>query len=259
MWADADAYERYIGRWSRPVAAEFLAWLDVPPGGTWLDVGCGGGALSQAVLASCDPLAVTGIDPSPAFVEAADRSTRDPRARFLVADAEAIPAPDGTFDAVVSGLVLNFIPDVPAALGEMRRVTKPDGVVAAYVWDYAGRMDLLRRFWDAVAAVDPAAADLDEGRRFPICRPDALEHAFSSADLDLVAVRSIDVPTVFPDFNAYWMPFLGGVGPGPAYVASLEPDDQDRLRAHLRDRVTVEPDGTIRLLVRAWAVRGQLP
>jgi SAM-dependent methyltransferase len=257
MWADAVAYERYIGRWSRMVAAEFLAWLGVPDGRSWLDVGCGSGALSQAILRFCEPSAVLGIDPSPAFVEAADQSTRDPRARFAVADAGQIPAPDGALDAVVSGLVLNFIPDVPAALGEMRRVTRPDGVMSAYVWDYAGRRELLRSFWAAVTVEDPESASLDEGRRFPICDPDALHAAFSNAGLGDVTLRAIDVPTDFEDFDAYWRPFLGGVGPGPAYVASLESDERERLRERLRSSLPSTSDGSIHLIARAWAVRGR--
>jgi SAM-dependent methyltransferase len=257
MWADAEAYEQYIGRWSRLVATEFLAWLAVPNGAAWLDLGTGSGALSQAVLTASQPAAVLGIDPSPDFVEAAAQSTPDPRARFAVADAGQLPAPDGSFDAVVSGLVLNFIPDLPAALAEMRRVSRPDAVVAAYVWDYAGRMDLLRTFWDAAAAEDPAAAELDEGRRFPICRPDALEAAWSSSGLQDVAVRAIDVATNFESFDAYWLPFLGAVGPGPAYVASLAPEARERLRERLQSSLPSAADGSIHLIARAWAVRGR--
>jgi SAM-dependent methyltransferase len=257
MWADAEAYEQYIGRWSRLVATEFLAWLAVPNGAAWLDLGTGSGALSQAVLTASQPAAVLGIDPSPDFVEAAAQSTPDPRARFAVADAGQLPAPDGSFDAVVSGLVLNFIPDLPAALAEMRRVSRPDAVVAAYVWDYAGRMDLLRTFWDAAAAEDPAAAELDEGRRFPICRPDALEAAWSSSGLQDVAVRAIDVATEFESFDAYWQPFLGAVGPGPAYVASLAPEARERLRERLQSSLPSAADGSIHLIARAWAVRGR--
>jgi SAM-dependent methyltransferase len=259
MWADADAYERYVGRWSREVAAEFLAWLAVSSGGSWLDVGSGGGALSQAILAFADPAAVLGIDPSPAFVEAADRSTPDPRARFVVADAGHVPAPDGVFDATVSGLVLNFVPDVPAALAEMRRVTRADGLLAAYVWDYADRMDLMRFFWAGVAATDPASAELDEGRRFPICQPDALAAAVAAAGYLDVSVRAIDVPTVFADFDAYWRPFLGGVGPGPAYVLALDAPARERLRDEVRSSLPVHADGSIHLIARAWAVRGRVP
>jgi SAM-dependent methyltransferase len=239
------------------VAVEFLEWLGAPDEAAWLDVGTGSGALSQAILASCQPASVLGIDPSPAFVEAAARATPDPRARFAVASAERMPAPDEAFDAVVSGLVLNFVPDVPPALGEMRRVTRPDGVISAYVWDYAGRMELLRSFWDAVSEEDPESATLDEGRRFPICDPGALEAAFSGAGLRDVTVRAIDVPTDFDDFDAYWRPFLGGVGPGPAYVASLEPEARELLRERLRASLPSASDGSIHLIARAWAVRGQ--
>lgn len=257
IWADAEAYERYIGRWSRLVAVEFVDWLAVPASSAWLDVGSGSGALSQAILAGSDPSSLLGIDPSSSFVDAAGRSITDSRVRFAVAGAEQIPATDDAFDAVVSGLVLNFVPDVQAALAELRRVTRADGVIAAYVWDYAGRMDLLRAFWDAAAALDPAAVEFDEGRRFQICDSDTLEAAFSDAGLKAVRVRAIDVPTVFEDFDAYWEPFLGAVGPGPAYVASLDPAARERLRERLRATLPTQADGSIHLIARAWAVRGQ--
>lgn len=257
IWADAEAYERYVGRWSRLVAIEFLDWLAIPDGGAWLDVGSGSGALSQAILGRCAPASVLGIDPSAAFVASAADATTDPRARFLVADAGQIPGPDAAFDAVVSGLVLNFIPDLAAALAEMRRVTQADGQVAAYVWDYAGRMDLMRVFWDAVAATDPSAHGLDEGRRFSICQPDALEAAFAHAELRDVTVRAIDVPTDFENFAAFWQPFLGGVGPGPAYVVSLDPEARERLRDRIEASLPRDADGSIHLIARAWAVRGR--
>jgi SAM-dependent methyltransferase len=212
VWASGDAYEPYVGRWSGPVAADFLAWLDVGAGARWLDVGCGTGALSSAILTYCAPVEVLGIDPSEGYVAWAAADLDDPRARFSVAHATHLPA--GPFDAAVCGLVLNFVPDPAAALAAMRDAA-PGGVVAAYVWDYAGRMELMRHFWDAAAALDPAAADLDEGIRFPLCRPDRLEDLWYDAGLADVASQAIDVPTVFRDFDDYWSPFLGGQAPRP--------------------------------------------
>src|SRR5215218_6484897 len=144
VWAAGDAYEPYIGRWSRLVARELLAWLGVPAGAVWLDVGCGTGALAGAVLEAADPAALVGLDPSAGFVAHARARLGDPRARLPLADARV--------DAVVSGLVLNFVPDPARAVREMTRVTRPGGRVAAYVWDYAEGMELIRRFWDAAAA-----------------------------------------------------------------------------------------------------------
>ena len=253
MWADGDAYELYVGRWSRLVARDFLTWVGAGPGRRWLDVGCGTGALSEAILAQCDPAQLVGVDRSEAHVAWTAAHVHDERARFLVADAADLPAV--TVDVVVSGLVLNFLPDAGAALGAMRD-RAPAGVVAAYVWDYAGRMDLMRYFWDAAGALD-AAADLDEALRFPICHPDRLRALWQDTGFADVAVEAIDVPTVFRDFDDYWAPFLGGQGPAPAYAMSLDEERRDRLRERLRATVPVAEDGTVRLVARALAVRGR--
>ena len=256
VWASGAAYEPYVGRWSRLVAREFLAWLAVPPGSRWLDVGCGTGALTETILAVASPAAVVGIDPSAGFVAYARERVRDQRAGFAVGDAQALPHPDATYDAVVSGLMLNFVPDPTRAAAEMARVARPGGVVAAYVWDYAGEMQLMRHFWDAAAALDPAARDLDEGRRFPLCQPEPLAALFQGAGLADVATRAIDVPTHFRDFDDYWSPFLGGQAPAPAYAMSLSEVRRAALRERIRASLPAEPDGSLRLIARAWAVRG---
>jgi SAM-dependent methyltransferase len=257
-WARADAYEAYVGRWSRQVAPRFLAWLAVPEGGRWLDVGCGTGALSEAILTAAAPTEVVGVDPSPAFVAHAAERIPGPRASFGEGDAEHLPVEDGSFDAVVSALVLNFVPDPPAALREMRRATRAEGTVAAYVWDYADGMQLMSHFWDAAVEQDPAADPLREGLRFAMCRPESLRNLFAGVGLHRIAVDAIVVPTVFADFDDYWSPFLGGQGPAPAYALSLTDDARSALREALRARLPVEDDGSIRLSARAWAVRGSI-
>ena len=256
VWASGAAYEPYVGRWSRLVARELLSWLAVPPGSRWLDVGCGTGALSQTILELAAPRRVRGIDPSAGYVAYAREQVRDARASFAVGDARALPYADATSDAVVAGLVLNFVPDPGRAVAEMARVAQPGGGVAAYVWDYAGEMQLMRYFWDAAAALDPAARDLDEGDRFPLCRPEPLSALFRDAGLAGVATRAIDVPTHFRDFDDYWAPFLGGQGPAPGYAMSLSEERRAALRDRLRAALPVEPDGSIPLIARAWAVRG---
>ncbi|SCL68155.1 Methyltransferase domain-containing protein [Micromonospora citrea] len=259
VWADGAAYEAYVGRWSRPVAAAFLRWLAVPPGRRWLDVGCGTGALTSTVLALAEPARVVGVDRSEGFVAHARARVGDARAAFHVGDARSLPLPDRAVDAVVSGLAVNFVPDPARAVAEFARVARPAGVVAAYVWDYTDGMAMMRHFWDAAAALDPALADLDEGRRFPLCEPEALRALWVGAGLEAVSVRSVDVPTVFADFADYWTPFLGGQGAAPAYVTSLAEPDRARLRDLLAARLPVQPDGSIRLTARAWAVRGSVP
>jgi SAM-dependent methyltransferase len=169
-----------------------------------------------------------------------------------------LPLPDATFDRVVSGLVLNFVPDQPRAVAEMARVVRPGGEVALYVWDYAGGMQLMRRFWDAAAALDPRAAELDEGRRFPTCRPEPLRQLFETdGRLHGVATRSIEVPTIFRDFDDYWTPFLGGQGPAPGYCVALPEGARSALRDRLRASLPRQPDGSIHLVARAWAIRGR--
>lgn len=254
-WEDGDAYERYVGRWSRRVAALFLAWLDLPPGRRWLDVGCGTGALSAAILDAAAPEAVTAVDPSEGFLAQAS-SRLGPRATTKQGTAAELPLDDASVDVAVSGLVLNFTPDPLAALVEQSRVTVPGGAVAAYVWDYADGMEFMRLFWDAAAELSPASASLHEGTRFPLCRPDALAAAFGTAGLSDVDVVPIDIDTPFADFDDFWNPFLGGQGSAPTYVASLDDSAQAALRDRLRDRVPTRADGSIALRARAWAVRG---
>jgi SAM-dependent methyltransferase len=251
VWHGADAYEAYIGRWSRGVAPAFLDWLDVGPDRHWLDVGCGTGALTAAIVARCHPAEVLGVDPSVQHVAWATANV--PGARFLVADADHLPTVD--VDVVVSGLALNFMPDAGAAVAAMGARGR---TVAAYVWDYAGGMELIRRFWDAAVALDPAAADLDEARRFPVCHPDRLATLWRGAGLADVATAPVDIPTVFGDFDDYWTPFLGGQGPAPAYVAGLDDRRRDQLRDRLHATLPIDEDGSIHLTARAWAVRGTM-
>jgi SAM-dependent methyltransferase len=259
VWASGDAYEPYVGRWSRLVAREFLIWLALPPGLRWLDVGSGTGALSRVILDSAGPLAVVGVDQSKDYVAYASGRVSDPRATFRVADAQALPFPNPEFDVAVSSLVLNFVPAQARALAEMRRAVRKGGTAAVYVWDYAGEMQLMRRFWDAAVALDPAAQELDEGRRFPVCKPEPLAELFRQVGFRDVDGRAIDVPTVFRDFDDYWSPFLGGQGPAPGYCMSLTEDRRAALRERIRTGLPVRHDGSIHLTARAWAVKARVP
>ncbi len=254
-WERGSPYERYVGRWSRRAAPRFLSWLAIAPGLRWLDVGCGTGALCASIIARCSPAAVVGVEPSEGFLATA-RENLAGRASLHPGSATAIPLADAAVDVVVSGLVLNFVPDPRAALAEMKRVTAPGGTIAAYVWDYAGKMELMRYFWDEARRLDPRAASLDEGERFPQCRPDRLEGLFSEAGLHGVEVTHIDIATPFESFDDYWQPFLGGQGPAPAYCMSLDETARARLRDRIRERLPIAADGSIALAARAWAVRG---
>ena len=255
-WEQGDPYEQYVGRWSREIAPQFLSWLTLPSGLRWLDVGCGTGALTAAILELCAPASVTGVEPSEGFLEKANENLRGHDVLLQQGDALALPLPDNAVDTTVCGLVLNFIPDGLAALREMTRVTVPRGTIAAYVWDYAGKMEIIRAFWDAAVELDSSAAQRHEGARFPLCKPDALTQLFTQGGLQDIEVEEIDITASFRDFDDYWRPFLGGQGPAPAYAMSLSEGARGRLKERLRQRVAPRGNGSISLTARAWAVRG---
>ena len=254
-WNSGDPYEYFMGRWSKLTAPLFLEWLDVQSGLSWLDIGCGTGALSEAICNNCEPLNLTCIDPSPEFLDMTKQRLSN-EIDSAIGTASNIPKASNTFDIVASALALNFFPDLPGAFSEMKRVLKPNGTIAAYVWDYSGRMDFLRHFWDAAREADPNTDKLDEGVRFPICNLDRLQDVFRSAGLSDIKTTHLDVQTVFKNFDDYWNPFLGGQGPAPGYVTSLKEDLRTNLKSRLREKLPTEGDGSIRLLARALAIRG---
>lgn len=254
-WGSGDAYERYVGRWSRKVATDLLRWLGVGRGLAWADVGCGTGALAETILAACEPASIEGVDASAGFVSDARQRLRDPRVRFVTGDATRLPREAGAFDVTVSGLVLNFVADHEAMVREMARVTKPGGRVVVYVWDYAGGMQMIRHFWDAAVAVYPQDAKLDQADRFPVCQPGPLRALFERTGLGSVTTRAIEIPTVFQDFDDYWSPFLGRQGSAPTYLASLSDEGRERIRSHLEARLASHA-GPIELTARAWVVQG---
>ena len=256
-WESGDPYEYFMGRWSKLLAPEFLNWLDLPSSSSWLEVGCGTGALSEAIVQICEPSHLTCVDPSEKFL-AKSKERLNNKGKFLIGDATEIPAEDDSIDIVVSGLALNFFPDLETALAEMKRISKPGGTIAAYVWDYAGRMDLLRYFWDAAISLDSSVLGLDEGVRFPICNQDKLKNAFQQAALSEVEVTKLDILTHFKNFDDYWNPFLGGQGPAPTYLESLTENQQQELKKTIKDKLHFEPDGSIKLLGRAIAIKGKV-
>lgn len=257
-WQAGDSYDGYMGRWSRPIAAKFVAWLNLPPGLSWVELGCGTGALTATVLRVADPLSIVAVDPSEGFLSRARDMVSDSRVRFHHGDADALRAvPTGTCDVAVSGLVLNFVPDRHAALAAMVRVVRGGGTVAFYVWDYpGGGLAFVRAFWNAATALDPSARDLTEARRFSFCEPTALVALAAEAGLVAPECIAIESPSVFVDFEDYWLPFTRGSGPAPGYCSSLAPDALERLRGALQESLPRAPDGAIVLPTRAWAVRG---
>jgi SAM-dependent methyltransferase len=245
-----------MGRWSRRLAPRFVSWLRMPAGLHWLDVGCGTGALTKAIRDHAAPASVLGCDPAAPFIEHARGQLQDERVSFAVAGAGSLPRRGDGYDSIASLLALNFFPDPAAAVAEMRSLAAAGGTISACVWDYADGMEYLRRFWDAAVAMDPAARKLDEGERFPLCRPDALAQLFRAGALRDVRCEPIEIPTPFTDFDDYWQPLLGGTGPAPSYVASLDPGRRTMLADRLRSTLRPGPDNAIALTARAWAVRG---
>jgi SAM-dependent methyltransferase len=244
-----------MGRWSRQVAPHFLRWLKAPAEQDWLEVGCGTGALSAAILAETAPRSLLSIDPSEGFIGTARANVADERVAFRVGDAQALPVEADSFDVVASALVLNFVPDRIKALREMQRAARPGGLIGFYVWDYpGGGIQFMRAFWTAATELDPSAVDLTEGRRFPFCTLEGLTALARDAGLDVLDGTAIEIATVFRDFDDFWQPFTLGAGPAPGYCMSLDPERRERLRQKLEDSLPRQKDGSIRLGARAWAV-----
>lgn len=254
-WSDGNPYENFMGRWSKLIAPVFLEWLKFPKDKLWLELGCGTGALSEAICQGYDPLKLCCIDPSPAFLENAKARIKD-KAEFVVGDASDIPQPNEAFDIVVSGLALNFFPDLHKAFSEMKRVLKPNGTIGAYIWDYADRMDMLKLFWDSVYERSPGVRQLHEGVRFAISSKEKLNDAFLKAGLSEIATSYLEINTIFKNFEDYWNPFLGGQGPAGVYLLSLDEQGRNELKNTLQKKLPVEADGSIKLLARAIAARG---
>ncbi|MEX0404807.1 class I SAM-dependent methyltransferase [Aquibium sp. LZ166] len=256
-WNAGKSYEHYMGRWSRLVASRFLGWLDPDEDADWLEVGCGTGALTSAILRDCSPRSLLATDPSSDFVDHARARATDPRARFEVATAQDLPAKDGTIDVVTSALVLNFVPDRRAGLVEMQRVLRPGGTISFYVWDYpGGGIGFIDAFWKAAVSLDPKAAELDEAARFPFCSADGLAALCAEAGIGNAEIVPVEVVTEFPDFEAFWHPFTLGAGPAPGYCMSLQEDRREMLKSRLAR--TLGSDGPVRLTARAWAMKAKV-
>lgn len=256
-WKSAGSYEEFMGRWSHSVAERFLKWLNIEPRLRWLEIGCGTGALTRAILTAADPTTITAIDPSEAYIAYCRARTSDKRALFKEGEIASIGSDTEQYDVIVSSLVLNFLPEPVESLALMGQAICRGGIIAAYVWDYSEGMQFLRYFWDAVVELDPRQASLHEGVRFGICKADALKRLFSSAGFGEIEMTAIDIPTPFRDFDDFWQPFTSGQGPAGSYCASLNDHQLKALKEILRVKVPSENDGSIALLARAWAIRGR--
>jgi SAM-dependent methyltransferase len=258
-WTSGKDYDAWMGRWSRLLALEFLNWLAIPPGARWLDVCCGTGVTAQAILERSSPASVVGIDVNPIQITFAREHRSHPKISFELADALALPFKDHAFDVAVCGLGLHYTPNPHRALLEMRRTTRPGGTIATYVWDFAEGARFLRFFWDAAIAVDPAARDFDQARRFPLCTPDGLRAAFKAANLESSVVHPLEIVTRFANFDDYWQPMSTGQGSGPHYLSLRDDCTRLAIRDRLQSSLPADAQGAIVLPARSWAIRARIP
>jgi len=257
-FSDAKSYDRFMGRWSRRLAPLFVEFADIANDARVLDVGCGTGALTMAVANRKLASNVVGVDLSRPYIEYARAHNPLNRVRFEVGDAQNLGFPEGSFDATLSLLVLNFIPETNRAITELKRVTAPGGRISAAVWDYGQGMQMLRVFWDAATALRPEAEAKDE-KNFPLGQSGALKQLWMDAGLVRIDERPLEMRMDFASFNDYWEPFLLGEGPAGAYVSSLDATERTRLRDELKKRLHVARDtDAVSLAARAWAVRGDV-
>jgi SAM-dependent methyltransferase len=258
-WTSGSHYDQWMGRWSRLLAHEFLQWLNLPGGLRWLDVCCGSGVITEAIVERNAPVSIVGIDASPEQIDFARQHRAHPNVSFKTGDAMSLPFPDATFDTVVCGLGLNYIPNPVDALKEFSRVTPPGGTIAAYLWDYAQGARFLREFWDAAIAVDPEAASFDQARRFPMCTSEGLQSLFEQAGLRHPALQALEIVTQFTSFEDYWEPLLTGQGSAPNYLATRDQKIQIAIRGRLKTTLPADSNGAIDLPARAWAIRARTP
>jgi SAM-dependent methyltransferase len=253
------AYDRFMGRWSAHLAPLFVRFAGVEDGQRILDVGCGTGSLTRALLSNSKAIRVEGVDPTAAYVAFAQQAVEDARAEFQVSAAEALPFPDSTFDAALALLVLQDIADPDRAIREMARVTRRGGRVAACQWDFANGLPMLSLFWDAAEVLAPkeiARRRADASPSKPAGLGDLAEY-WTRAGLRDITTGSLEIAMRFCAFHDFWQPFLAGSTPTSAFAAALNRETGGDLERALRDRIPdIQSDGSFVLPARAWAVVG---
>jgi ubiquinone/menaquinone biosynthesis C-methylase UbiE len=259
MFAASAGYERFMGRWSRLFAPTYINFAGVKNGDRILDVGTGTGSLAATLEATMPASEIVGVDPSEGFIAYAQKNAKSSRVRFVVGDAQALKFNDASFDDTLALLVMNFVPDHRKAVTEMRRVTRPQGMVSACVWDYDRGMQMLRFFWDEAVALDPAIEPKDE-RHMKLSHQGQLADLWRQTGLINIKEEPVTIDQAYSSFNDYWEPFTKGAGPGGVYVVSLSQDRRQQLEANIRKRLLGgRDDGPFKLTATAWCVRGEVP
>jgi ubiquinone/menaquinone biosynthesis C-methylase UbiE len=254
LFPDGEAYERLMGRWSRLVGEVFLDWLDIPKGLRWLDVGCGNGAFTEAIITHSAPAAVAAIDPSNGQLAYARSRPGTKLAEFQRGDAQQLPFDDATYDIAVMALVISFIPNPLRAVTEMARVVRPGGSVATYMWDRPGGGTPVEPIYVAAKSLGmnpPPPPGVE------ISRLHAMRDLWEKANITSIETRVIRIPVVFSNFDDFWDSTVVPVGAQRKFLQELSPDARERLRARLRDQLPVSPDGRIAYEAFANAVKGR--
>lgn len=253
---DGAAYENFMGRWSRQIGAVFLDWLSPPRDARWLDVGCGTGVFTQLVLDRCNPAQVTAVDPAPAQIDYVLKQPLAKRAQFRVGDAMALPFADGGFEIVASALVMNFIPDRPRAVADMRRVTRPGGIVAAYVWDFtrAGSPNWpFGRTMRVLGYSPPRPPGEEDSTR------ERLSALFEAEKLTEIVTREIEVTTTFPSFEDFWRSQTPSFSPTGRALAAVPETELPKIKKAVRDVLKAPGEGPVTYAARANAIKSRVP
>jgi len=253
---DADAYERFMGRWSRAVGTQFIEWFAPPTNARWLDLGCGTGVFTELILKICAPAAVTAIDPAPEQVAHARKQPAARHADFQVGDAQSLPFEDASFDVIASALVINFIPDRRKAVQEMRRVARPGGMIGAYVWDYLEERTAgsSLRLGLRDIGVEPPSMPGAVDASIP-----ALTALFRQAGLEALSCHSIDVTLTFPDFDDFWTSQMPSFTPQTRLIRALPKTQQNDLKEAVKRRLSIGPGGSVSHTARANAIKARVP
>jgi ubiquinone/menaquinone biosynthesis C-methylase UbiE len=259
-YVDGNTYEKFMGNWSRSAGQTFVEWLDLPANLDWLDVGCGTGAFTSVILDSCAPKSITGIDAMESQIVGVRKKVTDPRSSFDIGDAQALTFETHSFDAAVSALVLNFVVDHRKMVAEMKRVTRPQGTVATYIWDFAGVAEIAKHFSVAILARDPEGwSKVSAFRNSERTSLDALGSLFDEAQLEEVDTRPIEITVSFPDFDSYWAGNTAFTSTPIIYANGLPDEDRERLKAEVKALLPIAEDGSIEYMARVSAVRGTVP